>query len=105
MNKTIKKYWVKALRSGLFRQARGVLEGVNEDGEIGYCCLGVLKTVCDKKLKKDPIGDELLSVQSLKLIGLTIEQQQKLSAMNDGDWNGTGAKSFDQIANYIEKHL
>jgi len=50
MNPEIKAKWVAALRSGEYRQTdRGVLN----DGEGGWCCLGVL---CDLYAKD--VGDE-----------------------------------------------
>jgi len=35
---------IKALRSGKYRQLKGVLRGFNVNKEIGFCCLGV---ACD----------------------------------------------------------
>lgn len=37
MNATIKKLWIKALRSGKYKQTRNSLKDTD-----GYCCLGVL---------------------------------------------------------------
>lgn len=35
--------WMKALRSGRYKQVRGTLLGLDSDGNVlGYCCLGVL---------------------------------------------------------------
>lgn len=43
MNAKIKKAWLKALRSGKYKQARGALCARRpRDKEIGFCCLGVL---------------------------------------------------------------
>jgi len=39
MNKDVKAQWVKALRSGKYKQTKGVLKNMQ-----GFCCLGVL---CD----------------------------------------------------------
>jgi len=38
--------WVKALRSGKFKQGEGQLKVVNKnDGKISHCCLGVLAEI------------------------------------------------------------
>jgi hypothetical protein len=43
MKQKIMKAWVKALRSGKYKQARSRLRRVNDKGEtMGFCCLGVL---------------------------------------------------------------
>src|SRR5271165_690928 len=49
MNKSIKKKWLKALRSGDYKQGRDVLRKVGRDGEDRWCCLGVLCDIIDKK--------------------------------------------------------
>lgn len=41
MNKDVLKRWIKALRSGDFKQARGQLAHTRS-GTTSYCCLGVL---------------------------------------------------------------
>lgn len=51
MNARIKKRWVKALRSGEYKQTFGTLRYVDdfdEDLRVSYCCLGVL---CDLFVK------------------------------------------------------
>lgn len=47
MKKDIKKQWVKALRSGKYKKAKGALNTGN-----GYCCLGVLTDLYIKDTKK-----------------------------------------------------
>ena len=42
MNIKIKDKWVSALRSGEYKQGIGKLANKKTDGEILYCCLGVL---------------------------------------------------------------
>lgn len=48
MDPEIKELWLDALRSGEFKQSKGLLWGDIRDrhddptGELGYCCLGVL---------------------------------------------------------------
>jgi hypothetical protein len=67
MKKTLKKQWVKALKSGKYLQARESLVGPaisdEEDewgepvptGETGYCCLGVLCEIDPKMQYEDDI--------------------------------------------------
>ena len=38
----IAKKWVRALRSGKYKQGTGVLEHVDNKGKSSFCCLGVL---------------------------------------------------------------
>jgi hypothetical protein len=44
MNKAIKRRWVKALRSGEYKQTKGALRA-----DSGYCCLGVLCDLAEKE--------------------------------------------------------
>lgn len=44
MNQRIKKLWIKALRSGKYKQGYGKLRR-KEDGTILHCCLGVLEEI------------------------------------------------------------
>ena len=53
MKKSVMKQWVKALRSGKYKQTRGQLRG-----KRGYCCLGVLCDVYDADAwNKSPVFD------------------------------------------------
>lgn len=53
MNKDVLRKWVDALRSGNFKQTKGRLSKIENDGSRTFCCLGVL---CE--LAKDEIGLE-----------------------------------------------
>lgn len=107
MNKTIKQKWLKALRSGKYKQTQGYLKN-----EGGYCCLGVL---CDLAAKEG-IGtwdgdyfssgyitvDGLLPARVMKWAGLSRNygityKKSTLDSLND---NGS---SFKEIADIIEK--
>lgn len=58
-NKPRIKAWVEALRSGEYAQGKYALTAVNEDGKMGYCCLGV---ACELAVRADPaLGDDLNS--------------------------------------------
>jgi hypothetical protein len=101
MNKEIKQKWLKALRSGRYKQAQNALHT-----ESGYCCLGVLA-----KVQRVPneilenrgfLEDDLVGYSA----GLSRKSQRVLSRLNDKeDDDGLPAgKSFKEIADYIEKH-
>lgn len=42
MNPTVRAAWLRALRSGDYRQGRHRLARLRADGGVEYCCLGVL---------------------------------------------------------------
>lgn len=44
MNSAVKEKWLAALRSGRYKQGRGALAQHDDDGDMLFCCLGVL---CD----------------------------------------------------------
>lgn len=102
-----KKTWVAALRSGAYKQGRGVLRSKNNC----FCCLGVLADACKVKWHKienyseygfftrDATSRLYLSPEFLNTIGLSDTHQMTLSAMNDDK------KSFDEIADYIEEKI
>ena len=59
MNKAYKEKWVKALRSGKYKQTKGQL--VRECGDDKtYCCLGVL---CDLVRNDDQLGGTGLQME------------------------------------------
>lgn len=117
MNKTFKKKWVKALRSGKYEQGNGVLR-MKEDGEDKFCCLGVACDLLRPNLWKDygdqfairmKTGYESSSGESMGFmpeelaeeIGIDYATQTMLANMNDDAIDS----SFDDIANFIEKNL
>ncbi len=114
MNKEVKDKWLAALRSGEYTQGREYLK--NEDN---HCCLGVL---CELYIKEHPeaawkqehgvnridgeSGTPPVSVTSWSGIdsfnGILMYEHPfcKLAEMNDED-----NKTFEEIADYIEKSL
>ncbi len=90
------KKWLKALRSGKFKQGRGMLEN------NGYfCCLGV---AC-KVNKLEYCGyDGILTDENKNALGLRDPSGDFL----DGDalvtMNDLRGAGFRKIATYIEKH-
>jgi len=61
MNEAIMKKWVKALKSGNYKQTVNTLCSIDEKDQKRYCCLGVLTDlyVKDKASKKKKIGLKL----------------------------------------------
>lgn len=103
MDKNIKGKWIKALRSGEYKQGIHSLR----DNDC-FCCLGVLCDVIDNgkwnrldngKLEYDGAG-EGLPVQLLEDINLSNATLSKLIWLNDVE-----KASFQKIADWIEKWL
>lgn len=101
-NKELKEKWVKALRSGEYKQGQGELRS----GIHHFCCLGVLCDVYDKSNWEKP--DELGYMYLHSTIFLPdelddlvpISAQHLLAKMNDDD-----KASFNEIADWIEVHI
>lgn len=107
MKKVLKKKWIEALRSGDYEQGKFLLRSP----EGAYCCLGVLCNVAGFKprhrrcedtnnysIRYDD-RDDILTDKLLIRVGLTMEQQDVLTALNDD------GHSFTEIAEYIEKEI
>lgn len=106
MDKKLKKEWLKALRSGKYRQAREMLR-TTWNKHNSYCCLGVLARVAGAKfydgvptLDGMSIGDGDVEYLDDGFAGLSRTTQEKLVKMNDED-----GVNFNQIADWIEKNL
>ena len=121
MDPELKQKWLKALRSGRYKQVKGTLHNEN-----GYCCLGVLASVSKmgrweelsysttggKRYKfvpfkkyTDKFDDAVPYVGTFDegsetAFGLDVDQQTTLVNMNDSN-----NKSFKQIADYVEREL
>ena len=88
MDKKLKAKWIKALRSGNFKQ----LKGRYYDRESNrYCCIGVLGRIAQ--------GDSYTGSGHATLETKLGEHCQELIDMNDS------GKSFKRIAAYIEAKL
>jgi len=112
VNKTLKKKWVKALRSGKYKQTRGRLRTKNG---ARHCCLGVL---CELMGRSDWAGDpQTLPADELEKAGIPLVVGTALARMNDGFDPADGEfiteegdepvreHSFSEIADHIEKNL
>lgn len=106
MKQSVMKKWVKALRSGKYKQTDSALK----DG-AGHCCLGVLSSISPHKnnfTRMKPPSSEYDKNAALpcliqKWAGMKnevgqIDSDTCLASMND---NGA---SFEQIADFIEKN-
>ena len=102
MKTDIKKRWLKALRSGKYRQTRGKLKSRNGS----FCCLGVLCDIQDAQWEWDGIMYGVLGNVALppEKFCAGIQSLGELSELNDGT-SGHKKHSFSQIADYIEKNL
>ena len=110
MKKVTRKEWIAALRSGEYKQTKGVL--LSPDG--GMCCLGVaahLAGVSDDRLMLSTlISDNLLGVPGLwRELGLMSSRDSSLDtieeAANRNDGNAQfkdHPQSFAQIADWLE---
>jgi hypothetical protein len=101
MDKTLKRAWLKALRSGEYKQG---LSWLHHDGH--YCCLGVLCDVAEKLgafavIRRD--NGTILGCSNLAQPGLnealSDAKQSKVASMNDH------CKPFHEIADWISKNV
>ena len=108
--KKFKAKWIKALRSGEYKQG---LSCLHHDSK--YCCLGVACDISGIDMQyvgargTIPISDSLFDSIPNQLKGsdsLDGSLVYRLTRMNDGDkGRDTKPRSFKQIANWIKKHL
>lgn len=101
MDKKLKDKWVKALRSGEYRQGKGAL-CYHLSVEKRYCCLGVLAKTLDIL-----DNENIVNIENGKKSGtylpesiLPMNIQLKLTRFNDED-----DLSFLEIAYWIENNL
>lgn len=109
-----KTKWLKALRSGRYKQVSGTLRDdhfFNEDEErvegVAYCCLGVACNILNPKAWKKAKDEydygfdwgDLPSSTTRKLPFCTPAVGSHLANMNDG------GSTFVEIADWIEKKL
>jgi hypothetical protein len=101
------KLWLKALRSGKYKQTKGVLKD-----SIGYCCLGVASELAVQQgiIKKFRHSDTGLMPKVQKWLGLSGDYGEfNKSIIKNGDFfdslaglNDKGS-SFKKIAQIIER--
>jgi hypothetical protein len=119
MKENIKKAWVKALRSGEYKQGKNFL-CMTDEGVDRYCCLGVLADEClDGEWREFPenAGDRTKliwfyndgrGVESSQFFNkiltsdLDIKEENWMDILSDMNDSG---KTFNEIADWIEKNL
>lgn len=112
MKKEVMKKWVRALRSGKYKQGKNMLKRVNGAGVAHYCCLGVLCEVTGMKSRTS--NERPYHVFGRKSVAMLPPTAQIRSGMNscDGVLEGDtclanlndSGKTFAEIANIIEKN-
>jgi hypothetical protein len=95
MDKKLKAKWIRALRSGKYKQARGALTR----GPNHHCCIGVCAVLVDKSLNATGM-ENMFTAAAAQMIGITESERGSLVAMNDFE-----RRTFKTIANCIEKHF
>jgi len=109
IKKSVKKRWVKALRSGKYKQGVYALCAYDEDDALRYCCLGVLveEEVGGHWILHQDFGtysldgySDVFPDEAAKEIGLSDAAHDKLTQLND-----ISGKSFEEIADWIEENL
>jgi hypothetical protein len=119
MKPELVKAWTKALLSGEYKQGEGTLKCHLDNKKFEYCCLGVLAEISpevrfapskyDRKhsevfLGDHHLGEDSFSNEGLDHFGLTMDQQDHLTGMNDGT-DGNDGKPFPEIAEWIKENL
>lgn len=109
MKKIWKKRWLKALRSGKYKQTAGTLRDA-----YGFCCLGVLCDVVakheNKKWRRNTFSGEMANLPEYvsELVGIEGSDPDikykydfvALSYLNDSE-----GLDFNELADLIEKQL
>lgn len=108
MEKALKGKWIEALRSGKYKQGRGVLRSSDDR----FCCLGVLcdisgygewgksdgaKYYYERERQSEAI---ILPIFMEHFANIEGEDQDVLTGMNDDD-----KLSFNKIADWIETNI
>jgi hypothetical protein len=133
MNTTVAKKWVKALRSGKFKQGHNFLK-TSRKNKVRHCCLGVLCELYDqeqkrkhkKRLKQTAARiyhyvDDELCYRIDNMVDVLPKAVQKWAGIKDKSGNvsfinrglfayetlvdmNDGGCTFNRIAKVIEKH-
>lgn len=103
--KKVKAAWVKALRSGKYKQGANSLK-YEYDNETYFCCLGVAKECKLAKPMQERDGfSEWESEEWVSEKFLPKPIQVRLATFNDGSSGSCKVRSFNWIAGYIERYL
>ena len=74
MKKEVAKKWVKALRSGKYKQGQNYLKKFNDKGEPRHCCLGVLCELYNDSMRKS--NKKTLDTQTTQVYDLPYTPQE-----------------------------
>lgn len=85
MDPKIRARWVRALRSGKYKQGEGSLCRVDSFGNKNFCCLGVLCDIYAKDHKKKWKGEDELALEGLKETSLLPEKVAKWAGLTRPD--------------------
>lgn len=103
--------WVKALRSGKYKQGNGSLIEEDEHGNKKYCCLGVLGEILECKMMSDGMFLDSSSMNSgLENVPEVLNKDKydqpsaTLARLNDGT-DGVTRRRFKGIAQWIERNI
>lgn len=119
MEEGLRTEWLKALRSGDYKQCRGSLRSTTfESAETSYCCLGVLAKIAGLKfaegdsnlLEGDSYPSDSYRHKISPLLGdKDTCEYYALTARNDGSKDRNGVihtpHSFKEIADWIEANI
>ena len=110
MNKTLKRKWIKALRSGRYRKGLNTLK-TGQGHNTRYCCLGVLAQISGVKWKEEFSGFRLpfkdgkcvgmdgqrADFLDPEFFGIPMKVQRRLAEQNDR------GLPFEDIADLIKE--
>lgn len=121
MNPEIREQWCKALRSGEYKQAKGVLwrktdHSPSPDYPAGHCCLGVLTDLYVKATGKTtyPFNGQELDIWDEATLPDVVREWAGLESHNPtmymaggacamaAEWNDERGATFDMIADMID---
>ena len=110
MNPRIRKLWVKALRSGEYAQGTGTL--VEENDHTQFCCLGVLTNLYVEETGDSsawyavPKTETVAAILENSVVGWAeLDDEDPMLGDDYASTLNDSGKSFDEIADLIEKHL
>lgn len=101
--KRFKEKWVKALRSGKYKQGNYKLYNKAQDN---FCCIGVAEVICGNELFNIDRRSVLNKKESKLPKQFYNKDDNDVSIMTNNliNFNDSG-KSFKWIASYIERYL
>ena len=81
IDRALKRTWLKALRSGVFNQTRGVLENKG-----GHCCIGVGYVACGVRAKRKCWGVGSINTDEAAIWMTTRSSHQIITSTRRSMW-------------------